>query len=72
MRKAVFIFCICFIIITMWSCQKEYACVCTNVSTGEKIYRDKVKTTNLGKKGFEKSCKSKNDTIREFKDCHVE
>ncbi|MBC7696590.1 MAG: hypothetical protein H7141_14230 [Burkholderiales bacterium] len=71
MRKAVFIFSICFFIVCS-SCQKEYDCVCTNVSTGEKIYRDKVKTTKLGKKGFEKSCKSNNDTIRELKDCRIE
>lgn len=54
------------------SCQKEYVCVCTSTETDEKKYVDKVKTTNLGKKGFEKSCKSKNDTINKLKDCHIE
>lgn len=71
MRKAIFILCISSLFIT-WSCQKEYVCVCTNVTTGEKVKGDKVKTTKLGKKGFEKSCKSNNDTIRELKDCRVE
>lgn len=55
------------------SCQKEYVCVCTNEKTGEKIHGEKVRTTNLGKKGFEKSCKANNnDTISKVKDCHVE
>ncbi len=54
------------------SCQKEYACVCMHEITGEKIYKEKVKTTNLGKKGFEKSCQSKNDTINKLRDCHIE
>ena len=51
------------------SCQKEYMCVCKDLQTGEKINGDKVKTTHLGKKGFEKSCKS-NST--ELQDCYVE
>lgn len=63
---------ILFFAVILCSCQKEYTCVCTNASTGEKIYRDKVKTTKLGKKGFEKSCKSNNDTIMNLKDCRVE
>jgi hypothetical protein len=54
------------------SCQKEYVCVCTNEKTGEKTFGEKVRTTNLGKKGFEKACKSTNDTINRLKDCHVE
>jgi hypothetical protein len=54
------------------SCQKEYVCVCTHEKTGEKTFGDKVKTTNLGKKGFEKSCKAKNDTINKLRDCHIE
>ncbi len=51
------------------SCEKEYTCVCQDYKSGDKIPGDKVKTTNLGKKGFEKSCKS-NST--ELKDCWVE
>ena len=53
----------------MSSCQKDYVCVCTNLSTGEKSYGDRVKTTKLGKKGFEKSCKSKSTA---HKECFVE
>jgi len=71
MRKAVFILFFSTSVVS-WSCQKEYVCVCTSVRTGEITYRDKVKTTNLGKKGFEKSCKSNNDTIKDLKDCHIE
>lgn len=51
------------------SCEKEYMCVCKNLHTGEKINGDKVKTTKLGKKGFEKSCKA-NST--EHIECYVE
>lgn len=55
------------------SCEKEYTCVCTNKTTGEKSLGDKVKTTKLGKKGFEESCKSNNDVFEsDLKDCHVE
>jgi len=52
------------------SCQKEYTCVCTSVSTGDRYIVEKVKTTKLGKKGFEKTCFS-NETSS-LKDCHVE
>jgi hypothetical protein len=51
------------------SCEKEYTCVCTSRISGEKKPGDKVKTTHLGKKGFEKSCKSNSNDIQ---DCYVE
>jgi len=54
------------------SCEKEYACVCTNTTSGEKEYKDRVKTTKLGKKGFESSCKSNESSNTELTDCHVE
>jgi hypothetical protein len=54
------------------SCEKEYVCVCTNSVTGEKSFGDKVKTTHLGKKGFEESCKSNNSVYNNLRDCHVE
>ena len=54
------------------SCEKEYTCVCTNSLTGEKSFGDKVKTTKLGKKGFEESCKSNSSVYNDLTDCHVE
>ena len=51
------------------SCEKEYLCVCKDLHSGEITEGDKVKTTKLGKKGFEKSCKS-NST--EHKNCVVQ
>jgi hypothetical protein len=51
------------------SCEKEYMCVCKDLHSGQITNGDKVKTTKLGKKGFEQSCKS-NST--EHKECVVE
>lgn len=51
------------------SCEKEYTCVCKDLHSGEITIGDKVKTTKLGKKGFENSCKA-NST--EHKECIVE
>ncbi len=51
------------------SCEKEYMCVCKDLHSGEITVGDKVKTTKLGKKGFEKSCK---DNSTEHKECVVE
>jgi len=59
-------------IILFSSCEKEYTCVCTNSVTGEKSFGDKVKTTKLGKKGFEESCKSNSSVYNDLTDCHVE
>lgn len=51
------------------SCEKEYLCVCKDHNTGQIAGGDKVKTTRLGKKGFEKSCKSKST---QEQDCFLE
>jgi len=40
------------------SCEKEYRCVCKDLHSGQITNDDKVKTTKLGKKGFEQSCQS--------------
>lgn len=54
------------------SCEKEYVCVCNNTISGEKEYKDRVKTTKLGKKGFESTCKNNESSNIELTDCHVE
>lgn len=51
------------------SCEKEYLCVCKNYKSGDITNGDKVKTTHLGKKGFEKSCKANSN---EEQDCYVD
>lgn len=40
------------------SCEKEYRCVFKDLHSGQITNDDKVKTTKLGKKGFEQSCQS--------------
>jgi hypothetical protein len=40
------------------SCEKEYRCVCKDLNSRQITNGDKVKTTKLGNKGFEQSCKS--------------
>jgi len=57
------------VLLTLASCQKEYTCVCTDTRNGEKISIDKVKTTKLGKKGFEDSCKSNSTDLQE---CYID
>lgn len=54
------------------SCEKEYTCVCTKISNNQKEIQDKVKTTKLGKKGFEQSCSAKNSASNGLTDCHIE
>lgn len=72
MKKGIIIYfflslCVCFS-----SCEKEYTCVCTKISSNEKEIQDKVKTTKLGKKGFEQSCIAKNSSSSDLTDCHIE
>lgn len=43
--------------------------MCASRISGEEKPGDKVKTTHLGKKGFEKSCKSNSNDLQ---DCYVE
>jgi hypothetical protein len=54
------------------SCQKEYTCVCTHISTGELSQFEKIKTTHLGKKGLAKTCSDHEQKNADLKDCHLE
>lgn len=54
------------------SCKKEYTCVCTVISTGERSEGDKIKTGNLEKEGYEEACKSNESVYSDLKDCHLE
>lgn len=71
--KRVIIICFSFAIaICLESCEKQYNCVCTKISSNEKELEESVKTTKLGKKGFEESCNNKNSEKNDLKDCHIE
>ncbi len=54
------------------SCEKQYTCVCTKVSNNQEEPVETVKTTKLGRKGFQKSCEAKSSEGNGFKDCHIE
>jgi hypothetical protein len=54
------------------SCKKEYTCVCTVISTGERSEGDKIKTGKLEKDGYEEACKSNETVYNDLKDCHLE
>jgi hypothetical protein len=58
-------------IIFLSSCQKEYICVCTAISTGQECTFEKEKTTNLGKKGMKKACQNHPTTNADLKDCDL-
>lgn len=55
------------------SCQKDYVCVCTERSTGEKNYGDHVKSGPFSKKVYEKSCEANDDVFEDdLENCHLE
>jgi len=55
------------------SCGKEYVCVCTQVSSGNKSDGDKIKTNAFTKKANEETCKNtSNLSAGTLKDCHLE
>ena len=64
----------CFAVMCMMtSCTKDYVCVCTHTSTGEKSYGDKIKTGPIRKPQFERTCKNTADlSLGNLKDCHLE
>ncbi len=52
------------------SCAKEYTCSCASLKTSKDTLLESVKTTKLGLKGFEETCKNKeSDTLL---NCKVE
>lgn len=55
------------------SCKKDYVCVCTIKSTGEKSYGDHFKAGPLLKKTAEESCAANNDVYsNDTENCHLE
>ncbi|MDQ3048681.1 MAG: hypothetical protein M3R27_14120 [Bacteroidota bacterium] len=54
------------------SCKKDYICVCTDSTTGEKTYGDEFRAGPLMKETVEKSCKANEDAYNNLEDCHLE
>ncbi len=52
------------------SCRKDYNCVCTDTTNGQRVVVDQYKTFRVDKKIVEKSCD--NDNSSSYKDCQVE
>lgn len=62
-----------FLGLALMSCKKEYVCVCTIRSTGEKSYGDHFKPDPLTKKAAEESCAANDDVFsNDLEDCHLE
>ena len=55
------------------SCKKDYVCVCTEKTTGEKSYGDHFKAGPFLKKAAEESCEANNDVFEDgLENCHLE
>lgn len=54
------------------ACKKEYTCVCTVKSSGEKNYGDKFKIPRAEKSAYEATCKANEDASTNLQDCHLE
>jgi len=70
-KTLVFVFGIA--ILTFSSCKKDYQCVCTNVSSGNVHYGDKLEANVYTKKAAEATCENNNNlSAGTLKDCHLE
>jgi hypothetical protein len=54
------------------ACKKEYTCVCTVKSSGQKNYGDKFKIPKAEKSAYEATCKANEDASTNLEDCHLE
>lgn len=64
---------ICLLVLGLSSCRKEYVCVCTQKSTGDKSYGDRFKASSLEKKAYEESCEANDDVFgSDLENCHLE
>lgn len=55
------------------ACKKEYTCVCTVKSSGEKSYGDKFKIPRAEKAAYEATCEAnENASNNDLQDCHLE
>ena len=61
------------IVSTLTSCKKDYVCVCTEKTTGEKLYGDHFKGTKTTLKPFQVSCEENNNVSSgNLENCHIE
>ena len=59
------------LLLLLTSCTKDYACVCVSNITKTNTLISKVKTTNLGKKGYKKSCMDETNMNKGLSNCNV-
>jgi hypothetical protein len=72
MKKTIIIT-VSFFALSLISCRKDYVCVCTEKTTGEKSYGDHFKAGIITKKAAEESCKANDDVFEDgLEDCHLE
>lgn len=72
MKKTVFLI-LAAVIVFLSSCKKDYQCVCTNASTGNVHYGDKMEANVYTKKATETTCENNNNlSAGSLKDCHLE
>lgn len=61
------------LMLMLGACRKEYVCVCTEKSTGDKSYGDRMKSGPVAKKAFQESCEANDDVFgSDLEDCHLE
>ena len=62
-----------FLLLVLTSCQKNYQCVCTSVSSGEMVLGNNYEATILKKNAAEQACKTNNNKIdTTITNCHIQ
>lgn len=59
------------IVMSLFSCTKEYTCVCKTVISNQDTILQTVKTTKLGSKGFKETCANYEKSKINLKQCYV-
>lgn len=61
------------LVLGLSACRKEYVCVCTQKSTGDKSYGDRMKSGPVARKAFQESCEANDDVFgSDLENCHLE
>lgn len=71
MKNSILIIAVLMLVLS--ACRKEYVCVCTQKSTGDKSYGDHFKAGSIEKKAYEESCEANDDVFSsDLENCHLE
>lgn len=62
---------IIFVVFFNCSCEKTYTCICISKYSNQDTIVDQVKTTNLGSKGFGKTCTGYEASNPNLKSCSL-